>query len=80
MHRRHIEEGNGARRGSEANLKVESADAGVSEDYVAILVSTDEKSVIIEDVVIVIVEDDEDVLEDCFVLENSQNWDYRFLL
>jgi hypothetical protein len=46
---------------------VEATDARMSEDYIAIRMSTNEKSVIVVVVVIVIivvVEDDEDVLED----------------
>jgi hypothetical protein len=47
---------------------VEATDARMSEDYVAIRMSTDEKSVmvvvIVIIVVVVVVEDDEDVLED----------------
>jgi hypothetical protein len=45
---------------------VEATDARMSEDYIAIRMSTNEKSVIVVVVVIVIivvVEDDEDVLE-----------------
>jgi hypothetical protein len=47
---------------------VEATDARMSEDYIAIRMSTNEKSVIVVVVVviviIVVVEDDEDVLED----------------
>jgi hypothetical protein len=44
---------------------VEATDARMSEDYIAIRMSTNEKSVIVVVVIviIVVVEDDEDVLE-----------------
>lgn len=70
--RRQVEEGKGARRGSEANLEVEAADAGVREDNVATWVPPNNNGV----VVVVVVGDDEDVLDDRAVLENRQDWDY----
>lgn len=69
--RRQVEEGKGARRGSEANLEVEAADAGVREDNVATWVPPNNNGV-----VVVVVGDDEDVLDDRAVLENRQDWDY----
>lgn len=50
---------------------METADARVKEDNVAIWVSTNEEDLIIVVVVIVVVVKDDDVLEDRIVLENS---------
>jgi len=63
---------------------VEAADAGVREHEVAVGVAADEENI---DVVATWrlalllrrLVDDEDVLEDCVVLEHRQHWDFTFL-
>jgi len=50
---------------------VEAAHAGVREDDVAVRVSSNQNRLIL----VVFIEYDEDVLEDCVVLEHCQNWE-----